>query len=59
MNIYSSEVQEDKDGDLVLVLPTDLINQMGWTEETLLEWETEEDGKVFLKEVEDGSNDNT
>ena len=58
-NIYIGEVEENASGEMVLNLPFDLISQMGWTEETLLEWEVAEDDKVLLKEVENGSNDNT
>ena len=43
-------VLEDSDGELMLDL-TGIIDQVGWTEETLLEWEI--DGtSVVLKEKE-------
>ena len=44
-------VFEDSDGQLCIDIST-LMNQVGWTEETLLEWELTENGAI-LKEAND------
>jgi hypothetical protein len=38
------------DGDLCLEFPVDTLNQMGWDEETMLEWMID-DEEVSLREV--------
>lgn len=50
---YTIEVQEDKDGELFIEFPADLLNQMGWHEDTLIEWLVSNDGSVSIKEVKD------
>lgn len=53
-NNWIVEVHEDPStGELILPIPTDLLSQMGWDEGTDLWW-TVEDGKVVLKENENG-----
>jgi antitoxin component of MazEF toxin-antitoxin module len=54
---YTVDVQEDKDGELFIEFPADLLNQMGWHEDTLIEWLVGEDGSVLIKEVKDGKED--
>ena len=49
MKQYVETVNEDEEGSLILPIPTELLNQMGWTEETILEWEVS-DNKVYLRE---------
>jgi len=44
-------VFEDSDGQLCIDISA-LMNQVGWTEETLLEWELTENGAI-LKEAND------
>lgn len=58
---YIGEVLEDADtGELVIELPIDMLNQMGWDEGTLLEWMVEEEtGNVILKESENGKSQET
>jgi hypothetical protein len=53
---YIGEVLEDADtGELVIELPIDMLNQMGWDEGTLLEWMVDEEtNNVILKEKNDG-----
>ena len=49
---YQSTVEEDpKTGDLILPLPQDLLDQMGWDEHTFLVWDSIEDGKVSIREA--------
>jgi hypothetical protein len=51
---YVVSLEEDPEtGDLLLPLPVDLLNQMGWTEGTELWWDVDEQGKITLKKVED------
>ena len=54
MNYYIGEVVEQDDGELAIQIPIDMLNQMGWDEQTLLEWLIDEEDKVYLKEVENG-----
>jgi len=49
-NNYIGEVVEGEDGELDIQLPVELINQMGWDEDTLIEWIVDEE-KVMIKEV--------
>jgi len=42
----SSTVEEDENGELVITLSEALLSQMGWGEDTLLEWEL--DGNVAI-----------
>ena len=52
-NHYIGEVIEDDDGNLCVELPINMLGQMGWDEQSLLEWLIEEDGSVILKEKEE------
>jgi len=54
MREYVETVVEDEKGDLILPIPVELLSQMGWTEETILEWEVDGD-KVYLKEHDESS----
>jgi len=45
------KVFEDSDGQLCIDIGA-LMNQVGWTEETLLEWELTEAGAI-LREADD------
>lgn len=49
---YIMEVQEDSNGEAIVQFPVELLNQMGWTEETLIEWIIS-DGVVTVREVKD------
>lgn len=51
---WTVELQEDPETkELILPIPTDILSQMGWSEETDLWW-TIEDDKIILK-VKDGT----
>lgn len=54
MKQYVETVTENETGELILPIPVDLLSQMGWTEETILEWEIE-DNKVYLREHNESS----
>ncbi|MEY4334176.1 MAG: hypothetical protein RLZZ196_2919 [Bacteroidota bacterium] len=45
------EVKQDIDNELYIEIPEELIEQLGWSVETELEW-IMEDGKVILKKKE-------
>jgi len=49
---YIMEVQEDSNGEAIVQFPVELLNQMGWTEETLIEWIISDD-VVTVREVKD------
>lgn len=54
MTVYTSEVKECNDGtgDLYIDLPVPLFNDLGWDENTPLEWVITEDGRVVLRKLE-------
>jgi hypothetical protein len=54
---YIGEVVE-VDGELYLEFPLELIEEMGWDEQTLLEWIIE-DEQVTLREKENGRESKT
>lgn len=48
--IYTSEVVEDEEtGELLIEIPAQIMNQMGWDYGTDLEWISEK-GAIYLKE---------
>lgn len=51
---YIETLEENKEGELILPIPVELLSQMGWDETTTLEWEIVK-GKVYLKEADDTS----
>ena len=50
MSYYIAEVVETEDGELALQFTVDMLNQMGWDEQTLLEWIIEEE-EVYIREA--------
>lgn len=44
---YFVELQEDDNGDLILPLPEEVIETLGWEENTLLTWDIKGDGIVL------------
>ena len=52
---YTIEVQENQDGELFIEFPAELLNQMGWHEDTLIEWLVGDDGSVTIKEVKNAN----
>lgn len=50
-------VQETANGDLYIQLPDELMNDLGWTEDTELVWVIEDAGRIILrKNTDDPSN---
>ena len=51
--IGTAKVVEDDDGELLLEFDVETLNQMGWDEETMLEWIIDEE-EVTLREAKNG-----
>jgi hypothetical protein len=49
--MYIVEIKQDIDNELYIEIPEQLIDQLGWTVDTELEWIIEQ-GKVILKKKE-------
>ena len=47
---YVVKLEEDENGDLLLPFPDELLNDMGWKEGTVLNWEINDNGQVIIKE---------
>lgn len=51
-------VKEDENGDLYIDLPDELMEEMGWDENTELVWTVADDGTIGLrKRTDDSSNE--
>jgi hypothetical protein len=48
-------VKEDDNGELYIELPDELMEQMGWNEDTELVWTVYDDGKIGLRKKTDDS----
>ena len=48
-------VKEDAEGELYIELPDELMEQMGWDEDTELVWTVYDDGKIGLRKKTDDS----
>jgi bifunctional DNA-binding transcriptional regulator/antitoxin component of YhaV-PrlF toxin-antitoxin module len=46
---YILEVQEDENGDQYIVLPEEVIEDLGWQEGDVLNWDVRGDGIVISK----------
>lgn len=46
-------VKEDENGELYIVLPDGVLNQMGWDTDTLLEWHQGDGDEWHLKKHEE------
>tara|TARA_B100000073_G_scaffold289858_1_gene252393 strand:+ start:49 stop:228 length:180 start_codon:yes stop_codon:yes gene_type:complete len=46
---YFVEVMEDDDGDLVIQIPEEIIETLGWAENTLLTWDIKGDGIILQR----------
>ena len=54
MTGYIIEVQENNSGDLFIELPDELIDELGWQEGDILNWDLKGDG-IVLNKVHDAS----
>lgn len=46
---YILEVQEDENGDQYIVLPDEIIEDLGWQEGDILNWDVRSNGIVLSK----------
>ena len=46
---YILEVQEDENGDQFIVFPDEVMEELGWQEGDLLNWDARGDGIVISK----------
>jgi bifunctional DNA-binding transcriptional regulator/antitoxin component of YhaV-PrlF toxin-antitoxin module len=46
---YVLEVQEDENGDQYIVLPDEVIEDLGWQEGDVLNWDVRSNGIVISK----------
>lgn len=51
---YILEVQEDENGDQFIVFPEEVIDELGWQEGDLLNWDVRGEG-IVLSKVNDPS----
>jgi antitoxin component of MazEF toxin-antitoxin module len=54
--IYTSIIQSDENGELFIVIPDDLINELDWKEGDTLDWSIDGD-TVILSRKEAEKND--
>ncbi|MFX0209629.1 MAG: AbrB/MazE/SpoVT family DNA-binding domain-containing protein [Candidatus Hodarchaeota archaeon] len=52
---YYIELIEDENGDLILPIPEEVIETLGWKEDDLLTWDIKGDG-IILQNLSDESN---
>ena len=48
---FYSKVEIDFDGEHIILLPDELLNELDWKEGDLLEWKIEGDTIILSKEV--------
>lgn len=46
---YILEVQEDENGELFIVFPEEVIEELGWQEGDILNWDVRGEGIVLTK----------
>lgn len=51
--VYYSETHLDEDGNLYVILPDEIMNQMGWATGDTLEWLDVKDGSVTIVKKEE------
>jgi hypothetical protein len=49
---YTVTLDEDENGDLLMPIPADFLDSLGWKEDDLLEWIVEGD-QIVLRKVEE------
>jgi len=53
MTSYTLTVEEEKDtGELFLTFPPDVLDELGWTENTILKWTQIDDIRWSIQKVE-------
>lgn len=51
-------IKEDQDGELYIELPPDLIEGLGWDEDTEILWIVEDDGTIVLRKEDENDSSN-
>lgn len=51
---YILEVQEDENGELYITFPEEVIEELGWQEGDILNWDVRGEG-IILSKVHDSS----
>jgi len=51
---YILEVQEDENGELYITFPDEIIEELGWQEGDVLNWDVRREG-IILSKVHDPS----
>lgn len=46
---YIVEVQEDDNGNLFITLPDELVDELGWQEGDVLDWDLRGNGVILTK----------
>ena len=46
---YYVEIEEDQKGDLIIEIPEEVIETLGWVEDTLLTWDIKGDGIILQR----------
>jgi len=46
---YYVEIEEDQNGDLIIEIPEEVIETLGWQENTLLTWDIKGDGIILQR----------
>lgn len=54
---YTVSVQEDEEGNLILPFPEHLLQELGWTEDTVLYWHDNKDGSWSISDKKEPGND--
>jgi hypothetical protein len=49
MTGYILDLNEDENGDLFIVFPPELVDELGWQEGDLLNWDLKGDGVVISR----------
>lgn len=49
---YAMKLELDDEGDFFMRIPENLVDDLGWVEGTLLDFEEDVDGSVILNRVE-------
>ena len=48
---FVGTVEEDANGELVISFPEEMIAQLGWVEGDVIEWDTDDNGRVIARKA--------
>lgn len=49
---YTATVEEDENGDAIIPLPQEMLDELGWKEGDTLDWKANEDGSFSITKLE-------